>query len=136
MINSHNLKLIIKSPQLLQSIRSTNDVVFAVWMFELLIVVDEPVIYLGDIIKVDESHLFEEFAEFKTAEQLERLETLTGRLVSSFFPPNCDDYFKYRRIFKVHEGKGQVPENLSENTHFIFYRFSIKIKLIIIKTTG
>ena len=127
LINSENLKLIAKSEPLQQllgfylsehSLKITKSY-FRVEVKELLKVLDEPVPYLGDIVNIDPSEYLT-ISIFRTFEQLERFEILTGRSIIRIVEPRFEtmkpDYFHYRLVFKyAMKNGGTLPENLSED---------------------
>lgn len=117
-INGHNLKLIAQSESLQNYLRqnltlSNNRAPFRVQLRNLLSVVHEPVVNLADIVRLY-PHSLNCLHDFSSAEQLERLETLTGCTVAKLIKPDCN-YFKYRNVFKYAIGKGQkLPTGLHE----------------------
>ena len=112
-INSGNLKLIIKSESLLKLI--PRNWKLDVKLSNLLDVVNEPVVSLKGILQVRINGK-DNLINFKTTEQLERLETLTGFSINLILHPECD-YFKERYAFKYLIETGQdLPRNISERT--------------------
>ena len=112
-INSGNLKLIIKSESLLKHI--PRNWKLDVKLSNLLDVVNEPVVSLKGILQV-RTNGKDNLTNFKTTEQLERLETLTGFSVNLMLYPESD-YFKEQHAFKYLIETGQdLPKNISERT--------------------
>ena len=120
-INMNNLRLILKSERtwpLLKNLenRTRNSrSLFKVNIKDVLNVVDEPIPNLPGVFGLtsdDHSEIF----KFRTFEELERFEKLTGTSVSSLIMAEYD-YFKYRHIFKYIIEKGQsLPSDLSADT--------------------
>ena len=113
-INGENLKLITKSERLRQFIRSRFEYHSIIIGFnELLKVIDEDVPPLADILSVCSVKKFE-LSVFRTVEQLQRLEIITGCLVSRFMIGQFN-YFQYRHIFRYMIESGQdLPKMLPE----------------------
>ena len=120
-INSENLKLIIKSESLLQLIKKHCELnqrsLFIIDSNDLLDVINEPVpvVSLEDILQL-RINVHDGLSYFKTAEQLKRLEIISGFSVNSILKPNSD-YFNERNVYKYLIETGQeLPNNISENT--------------------
>ena len=73
---------------------------------DLLKVVDEPVVYLGDLIKLNRNCIID-LSNFKTDLQLERFETLLGIDVVTLLRHLDDDYFKCRHVYSYIIRRGQ-----------------------------
>ena len=123
-INGDNLKLIVQSESLLQRLRviyavsnaSINQPLFVVELKELLKVVDAPVVCLKNLVQLHNNSGNCALSEFKTSEQLQRLETLIGKSVSKLLQPQFD-YFKYRHVFKYLVETGQaLPDSIQDDT--------------------
>ena len=118
-INGENLKLIVKSEDIIQSLRSKK-IFFNVKLKEYLKVLDEPVPKLGDLLL----HYFEKeewtnLYDFKTTEQLERFEDIIGAKISVLFYHDIKnlDYFNARNIFRYLVKTGQqLPKDLPART--------------------
>ena len=77
-------------------------------------VLDVPVLPIADIlkVKVEDKEDFAVLQHLKNPEQLKRLETITGQLVSSFIKSDCiQNYFEYRHVFRYLIQTGQeIPQ--------------------------
>ena len=68
---------------------------------------DEPVLPMANHIDLDLEDA-SEICKFRTPEQLERLETLTGRSVAEILRRfETEDYFKYRHVYNYVLQQGQ-----------------------------
>lgn len=116
-INAENLKLIQSSDSLRHFLRKTlaNGPFFEIELKEALKVLNDPVISLHDIVGLA-SYDSKEISDFKTNEQLERLEILTGCTIASLIDYKFD-YFKYRHIYQYIFRNGKTrPSSVSETT--------------------
>ena len=122
-INVENLRLVIESESIQLFIRQKIDRL-NIWRYAFLIcpnsllkVVEMPITNsLAKIVGVDGQEIHIPLYDFKTTEQLSRLEILLGKSVSTLLKPEYD-YFRYRHVFKylIESGK-LLPVNLSDNT--------------------
>ena len=119
-INLSNLNLILRS----ESIRiliykfMDNSLIqrqpFHIDPKDLLLIDPEFDSFLIEIAKINRIDCFE-LSEFKTAQQLQRIETFSGRLISTFLSES-HNYITYRHVYKyVIENHQELPR-LSEKT--------------------
>ena len=114
-LNAWNLKLIMKSESIRQMI-TREKLEFTFMSYNLLQVLNEPVITVSNVIAIPVPQYFENLVKFKTFEQLADFETLFG-LFHFKMLKSRHDYFQSRHIFKYLIETGQeLPEELSENT--------------------
>lgn len=103
-INGENLKLISNSAYLRHFIRDnfsgfiTQKPLFIADLDEPFKVVDENVVSLKDLVRISASN-DEILVHFKTNEQLQRLDILSGRSLSEMIDPDFG-YFKYRHVYQ------------------------------------
>lgn len=119
-ITGNNLKMIIKSASFLGALRNyhANNMrpILSVGFQELLDVVDEPVVEsIKGLIHLNSFKSFLVF-DFKTKEQFQGLEILTGESVPNLIRSEFH-YFTYRTAYKYVIGSGQkLPENIGSDT--------------------
>lgn len=123
-INGENLKLISNSANLLHFIRDkfsgfiTQKPLFIADLDESFKVVDEDVVSLKDLVRIsacDEEIL----VHFKTNEQLQRLDILSGRSLSNMIDPDFG-YFEYRHVYQyLLSTDSEIFEDLPDNIRIL-----------------
>ena len=112
LFHGENLKFIVESipvQNLLRSKLCSKSKCYPPLEFSLkalLKVVDEPVVPLGDLIRLDRTRNIDLY-DFKTDLQLERLEILLGINVVTLLKHLDDDYFKCRHVYSYIIRRGQ-----------------------------
>ena len=119
-INLSNLNLILRSNSIRILIYQFMDNLliqcrpFHIDLKDLLLIDPEFDSFLVEIAKISRIDSFE-LSEFKTAKQLQRIETFSGRLISTFLSES-HNYITYRHVYKyVIENHQELPR-LSEKT--------------------
>ena len=121
-ISAANLKIIAQSESTCQLIRTIlaefpedrPHPKFVIYFDLLPNVLDEPVVPMADIVRVENTKNTDGLIYLNTFEKLKRLEIMTGQPVSSLVnPKDIKNYFKYRHVFNYLIQTGQkIPQGI------------------------
>ena len=125
LINAANLKIIAQSESICQLLRTIlaefpenqTRPKFEIQLSSMPDVLDEPVLPLADIVKVENMKNAPGLQFLTEPEQLKRLEILTGQSVSSFvIAKDIENYFDYRHVFNyLIQTKQEIPQGIDES---------------------